>query len=205
MPNSGQTHFYFSSLANCKLFCYLPETLMISPHSPTGTFNQSLPHTTWTVSEWTILWKTKKKPWFLIENQCSSRPWIWFISNILQNPTLSGRLKPDCAICRTLFFLGKTYPRVNVQIPWSSHDKLYGIPHPGPWKVCQNTADRQHPRAPTRPHLARSNVRTASLANVTLVGASLFLFWKLILQFLKNKQIPPNDIFNFRKKIHHIY
>ena len=96
-----------------------------------GTFNQSLPHTTWTVSEW--LFFGNKKTLILDRNQCSSRPWIWFIPISFKIP----HFQVDSNLLRHMLFccLLGNLSKVNVQIPWSSMISCMDPPS-RPWKFA---------------------------------------------------------------------
>lgn len=104
-------------------------------------------------------------------------------SNILQNPTLSGRLKPTAPYA-VRFLLGNL-SKVNVQIPWSSMISCMDPPS-RPWKFAKTR----------RPSASKGSNKTSpgevkrqncKLGQRDLVGLRCSLL-ELILQFLKTSK-----------------
>ena len=108
---------------------------MISPHSPTV---HSINHCHIRLEPYlSDYYLETKKSLILDRNQCSSPPMNMIHSDILQNPTLSSRLKPTASFFCTLSF-GK-HIQGQCTDPMIFHDKLYGSPIPA-LKVGQSTA-----------------------------------------------------------------
>lgn len=120
-------------------------------------------------------------------------------SNILQNPTLSGRLKPTAPYA-VRCLLGNL-SKVNVQIPWSSMISCMDPPS-RPWKFAKTR----------RPSASKGSNKTSpgevkrqncKLGQRDLVGLRCSLL-ELILQFLKTSKY-HQMISSISEKKNHIY